>query len=148
VNRAAFNRSPTRFGEEKGAAMKFATISKSFVIGLALLVAASAFAATKGSLQISDPVTLNGTTLKPGDYKVEWDGSGPNVQLSIMHGKNVVAKTSAKLVDLPAPAANDAAVTIKNDSGPNSLAGIRFQGKKYALDLNQSSEAMQSGASQ
>ena len=52
--------------------MKFATVSKSVMLGLALLLASSAFAATKGSLQISHPVTVNGTQLKPGDYKVEW----------------------------------------------------------------------------
>ncbi len=37
--------------------MKFATVSKSLVMGLALLVASSAFAATKGSLQLNNPVT-------------------------------------------------------------------------------------------
>ena len=75
-------------------------------------------------------MTVNGTTLKPGDYKVQWEGSGPNVELSILQGKNVVAKVPAHVVDLPTPAANNAAVTRKNDSGPNSLAGVRFQGKK------------------
>lgn len=127
--------------------MKFATVSKSLVVGIALLLASTAFAATKASLSLNNPVVLNGTTLKPGDYKLEWEGSGPNVELSILQGKKVVTKTTAHMIDLPAPAANDAAVTIKNDSGPNSLAGIRFQGKKFALDLNQSGEAMSSQAS-
>lgn len=128
--------------------MKFATVSKSLGMVLALLLATSAFAATKASLQLDDPVTLNGTTLKPGDYKVQWDGTGPNVELSITQGKHIVAKASARMVDLPAPAANNAAVTMKNDSGPNSLAGIRFQGKKFALDLSGgSSDAMQGGSS-
>ncbi len=120
--------------------MKFATVSKSLVLGLALLLASSAFAATKASLQLSNPVTLNGTTLKPGDYKVQWEGSGPNVELSILQGKNVVAKVPAHMVELPTPAANDAAVTQKNDSGPNSLAGLRFQGKKFALELGEASD--------
>jgi hypothetical protein len=128
--------------------MKFATVSKSLGMVLALLVASSAFAATKASLQLDSPVTLNGTTLKPGDYKVQWEGTGPNVELSITQGKHIVAKASARMVDLPAPAANNAAVTLKNDSGPNSLAGIRFQGKKFALDLSSgSSDAMQGGSS-
>ena len=33
--------------------MKFATVSKSLVLGLALLLASDAFAATKGSMQLS-----------------------------------------------------------------------------------------------
>ena len=96
--------------------MKFATVSKSLVMGLALLLASSAFAATKANLQLSNPVLVNGTQLKPGDYKIQWDGSGPNVELSIIQGKNVVAKVPAHIVELANPAAYDAAVTHKNDS--------------------------------
>jgi hypothetical protein len=127
--------------------MKFATVSKSLVMGLALLLASSAFAATKANLQLNNPVTVNGTNLKPGDYKLQWEGSGPNVELSIVQGKNVVTKVPAHLVQLETPAANDAAVTRSNSSGPNSLAGIRFQGKKFALELGEASDGMQSGSS-
>jgi len=127
--------------------MKFATLSKSLVLGLAVLLASSALAATKASLQLSNPVLINGTTLKPGDYKVQWDGSGPNVELSILQGKNVIAKVPARVVDLQAPAANDAAVTQKNASGPNTLAGLRFQGKKFALELGEASDGMAGGSS-
>jgi hypothetical protein len=127
--------------------MKFATVSKSLVLGLALLFASSAFAATKASLQLNNPVTVNGTTLKAGDYKVQWEGSGPNVELSILHGKDVVAKVPARVVELQAPAASDAAVTRKSDSGPNTLAGLRFEGKRFALELGEASDSMQSGSS-
>jgi hypothetical protein len=127
--------------------MKFATVSKSVVLGVALLLTSSAFAATKASLQLSNPVTVNGTTLKAGDYKVQWEGDGPNVEVSFTQGKNVVAKAQAHVVELQTPAANDAAVTLKNDKGSNSLAGLRFQGKKIALELSASSEGMQGGSS-
>jgi hypothetical protein len=147
VNRAAFNRFPQR-GKEKGALMKFATVSKSFVLVAALLLASSAFAATKHTLQISTPVTVNGQTLKAGDYKVQWEGTGPNVELSILQGKNVVAKAPAHIVDLPSPSSSDAAVVRRNDSGTSSLTAIRFQGKKMSLELGDTSEAMQSGSSQ
>lgn len=127
--------------------MKFATVSKSLVLGLALLLASIAFAATKANLQLNHPVTINGTTLKAGDYKVQWEGSGPNVELSILQGKNVVAKASAHVVDLETPAANNAAVTRENPAGPNSLAGIRFQGKKFALELGEAGDGMTGGSS-
>lgn len=115
--------------------MTFATVSKSFVLGLALILASSAFAATKGSLQLTNPVMVNGTTLKAGDYKVQWEGNSPNVELSILQGKKVVAKVPAHVVELQVAASNDAAVTRENSSGPNSLTGVRFQGKKTALEL-------------
>ena len=127
--------------------MKFATVSKTLVLGLALMLASSAFAANKASLQLSRPVTVNGTTLKPGDYKVQWEGDGPNVELSIVQGKNVIVKAPAHVVQLETPAANDAAVTRANDNGPNSLAGIRFEGKKLSLELGESGEGMQAGSS-
>ncbi len=122
-------------------------VSKSLVLAAAMLLTSGAFASSKGTLQLSNPVTVNGTTLKAGDYKVQWEGSGPDVELSIMQGRNVVAKTSARLIDLETPAANDAAVTQASDSGTKSLAGIRFQGKKVALDLTGSGGAMQAGGS-
>jgi len=125
--------------------MKFATVSKSAVMGLALLLASSAFAGTKAHLQLQNPTTVNGAKLKAGDYKLEWEGTGPNVEVSILQGKTVVAKVPAKVVDLKAPAQNDAAVVNHNDDGSVSLAGARFSGKPYALEL-ESSDSMQSGS--
>jgi len=128
--------------------MKFATVSKSLMLGLALLLASSAFAAaSKGSLQLSNPTTVNGTPLKAGEYKVEWEGSGPAVELSIKQGKNVIAKVPARVVDLNNAAANDAAVIRRNNDGTTSLTAVRFQGKKFTLELGESSDGMQAGSS-
>lgn len=127
--------------------MKFATVSKSVVMGLALLLASGAFAGTKADLVLNNPTTLNGTKLKAGEYKLEWDGTGPNVEVSVLQGKKVVAKVPAKLVDLSTPSQNNAAVVTQNGDGTTSLAGVRFQGKKFSLELGESSEGMQSGSS-
>ncbi len=127
--------------------MKFATVTKSLVMGLVLLLAGSAFAASKASLTLSHDTTVNGTKLKAGDYKLQWDGSGPDVEVSIVQGKNVVAKVPAKLVDLSSNAANDAAVIKNNNDGTSTLAGVRFAGKKYALDLGEAGDGMQAGSS-
>jgi hypothetical protein len=51
------------------------------------------------------------------------------------------------VVELQAPAANDAAVTTQSSSGPNALTAVRFQGKKASLELTEGSEAMQGGSS-
>jgi len=115
--------------------MKFATVSKVLVGGLALLLASSAFAGTKASLSLADKVTVNGTTLKAGDYKLMWDGTGPNVEVSIMQGKNVVAKVPAKVVDLNSAAANSSALVTNNSDGTRVLTGARFEGKKFALEI-------------
>lgn len=126
--------------------MKMTTFSKSLVLGAALVLASSAFAASKANLSLSNPVMVNGTKVKPGDYKLEWEGSGPDIELSIMQGKTVVAKAPAHVVNLDNVAQNSAAVTKKSDDGTSTLAGVRFAGKKFALDLGQSTDNMQSGS--
>jgi hypothetical protein len=123
--------------------MKF---TKSLILGLAVLLASSAFAATKANLHLTDQTNINGTTLKAGDYKLAWDGTGPNVEVSIMQGKTVLTKVPGKVVDLQSPAVNDAAI-VTNGDGARSLAGARFEGKKFALELGTSSDGMQAGSS-
>jgi hypothetical protein len=127
--------------------MKFATVSKSVVMGLAVLLASSAFAVEKGSLELSNPAMVNGTKLKPGAYKLQWEGTGPNVELSILQGKSVVAKVQAHRIDLSTPSVNNAAVVRANGDGTASLEGVRFEGKKFALDLGEASDGMQNGSS-
>jgi len=122
--------------------MKFASVSKILVACAALLVASSAFASSKASLQLTNPANVNGTNLKAGDYKLQWDGNGPNVEVSVMQGKKVLAKVPARIVELPAPADYNAAVTKTGSDGSSTLQGVRFQGKKYALDLSGSGDGM------
>ena len=127
--------------------MKFATVSKSLVLGLALTLASTAFAASKANLTLNSATSVNGTHLKAGDYKLEWDGNGPNVEVSIMQGKKVLTKVPAKVVDLDKAPSNDSAILKQNGDGSMTLAGVRFQGKKYALELGEAGDGMQAGSS-
>ena len=126
--------------------MKFQSISKSLLLGLALLLATGAFAAAanKGSVQLMDSVTVSGKQLSAGTYSVKWDGSGPNVEVSILQGKEVVATTSARLIDLNQKTDNDTAVVKSNADGSKALSEIRFGGKKFALAIGSESAAMES----
>ena len=126
--------------------MKFATVTKSAVMGLALLLASSAFAANKANMTLNHSTTVNGTQLKAGDYKLEWEGSGPDVQLSIVQGKNVIAKVPAKVVELNSKAQNDAAVLKSNSDGSTTLTEARFAGKNFSLKIGED-DGMQSGSS-
>lgn len=126
--------------------MNFATVSKSLVVGLALFLASSAFAATKGHLALQNPTLVNGTQLKAGDYKLEWEGTGPDVEVSILQGKKVVAKVPAKVVELKTKAMDNSAIVNNNTDGTSSLAGIHFAGRTTALELPQSSQGMDAGS--
>ena len=125
--------------------MNVSKISKGLLLGLALLLATSVFAATnKGSLRVTDPLTVNGKQLPVGDYTVKWDGAGPNVELNIMRGKNVVATVPARMVDLDQSPNRDSLITTVNSDGRKSLNEIRFSGKKYALAINAESAKAES----
>jgi hypothetical protein len=128
--------------------MKSSKLWKRSLLGLALLLATSAFASNKGSLQLSEPVNVAGKQLPAGDYSVKWEGNGPNVELSILKGKAVVTKAPARVVDLSRSAGSDAAVTKVNSDGSRSLSEIRFSGKKQALAIGEESAKTSSDGSQ
>jgi hypothetical protein len=112
--------------------MKLSDVAKSVVLGLAVLLATSAFASNKGSLQVQAPVEINGQQLPAGDYQLRWEGTGPNVEVSVMRGNKEVAKTPAKVIELNQAPANDA-VVVDRSSGKASVSEVRFGGKKYVL---------------
>ena len=116
------------------------------VLGLAVLLATSAFASNKGSLHLSEAALVNGQQLPAGDYQLRWDGTGANVDLSIVQGGKVVTKTAAKVVEMSAASAYDAAV-LDRSSGTPSLMELRFAGKKFALAIGGSEKAEMSGSS-
>jgi HAMP domain-containing protein len=115
--------------------------SKVLSLGVLVLLAASAFAASKGSLQLTSPTVVAGKQLAQGDYTVKWEGSGPAVEASIMKGKTVVATVPAHLVELERASNSNAAVVHKSDDGNETLNQIRFSGKKYALEVSQETTA-------
>jgi hypothetical protein len=127
--------------------MKCANVSKGLLLGLTLLLATSVFASSnKGSLQTLSDVTVNGKALPAGEYSLQWEGTGSNVQLNILKGKKIVATTPARLVDLSQAPSLDAAVVTSNGDGSKSLTEVRFSGKKYALQIGEDSGSGTSGA--
>jgi hypothetical protein len=113
----------------KAGSFKYALVS------IAILVATSAFAANKGPLDLMSPVTVAGTQLAAGNYNVQWEGSGPGVQLSIKKHNKVVASTPAELMPVDHPFDNNAAVIGIEGDGSRNLLEIRFRGKKFALAI-------------
>lgn len=126
--------------------MKLNNVAKTVVLGLAVLLASSAFASNKGTLQVREAVEVNGQQLAPGAYQVRWDGTGSNVEVSFMQGKKEVAKTSAKVIALDKASGYDAAV-IDHASGKAAVSEVRFAGKKVALAIGGTDKAELNGNS-
>ncbi|MFI5102789.1 MAG: hypothetical protein ACHP9V_05385 [Terriglobales bacterium] len=126
--------------------MKLNHMAKTVVLGLAVLLASSAFASNKGSLYVQESVEVNGQQLAPGDYQLRWDGTGSNVEVSFMQGKKEVAKASAKVVALDRASDYDSAV-VDHSTGKATVSEVRFAGKKYALAIGATEKADMSGNS-
>lgn len=122
--------------------MKLSMISKSVLPGLALLLAASAFAANKpnkGSLDVSEPVTVSGQQLKPGEYKLKWEGAGSDVQVMIWSQGALVATVPAHVTDLGKAERSNGYESRRNDDGSQTVTQVSFGGKKYALSFDNAS---------
>ena len=116
--------------------MKSSMILKRLLMPLMLLLATGAFAATRESFNIYEPVSVNGHQLKPGKYQALWDGAGPNIEVSILSQGKVVTTSSARLIELSSKEKNDAVVFGKDNDGTSSLHEIDFAGKRYKLDFH------------
>jgi hypothetical protein len=121
-------------------------LAKTVVLGLAVLLASSAFASNKGTLQVHETLEVNGQQLAAGEYQLRWDGTGSNVEVSFMRGKKEIAKTSAKIINLDKASDNDSAL-VDHSSGKAIVTEVRFAGKKYALALGATEKAEMSESS-
>jgi hypothetical protein len=113
------------------------------LLTFSLLLAASAFAGNtnKGTLQVDETVTVGGKQLPAGKYQVEWAGSGSNVELSISHGRETLAKVPAQLLPLEKAGAASGYSTNTDQAGNKALTEIFFGGKKYELSIGEASAA-------
>jgi hypothetical protein len=117
-------------------------------VALSWLFATGAVAGpqNKGSLKLSDSVTVGGKQLAPGKYQLEWTGTGSNVELSIFNGKETVAKVPAQLVTLKKAEPESGYSTNANPGGSLRLTEIYFRGKRYDLSLGEVSAATTSSS--
>jgi hypothetical protein len=107
---------------------------------LALLLSVSAFARDKNqhSVKISDSVQVGGTQLEPGDYKVEWQGTGPEIQVNFVRGGKTVATVPGTLKTNDAQVRQDDIVTDTTSANTKTLTEIDFGRDKESLVFGQS----------
>jgi hypothetical protein len=115
--------------------MQATNFANRLVLGAALLLATSAFAAEKGSMKLFDPAVVGGVQLAAGEYNVMWEGTGPNVELKIQKGNKVVATAPAHTVELKNVPPSDGTTAKPNREGKMALSEIFFHGKTRALEI-------------
>ena len=108
---------------------KYIAIVAVLASGLSL----NAFAKDKNETRVtlSDSVQVGTTGLKPGDYTLQWEGNGPNVQVKVLKGRNLVATVPAKLAQ--GIGRNFDAITIRSVSNVKTLDQVDFAGGKRSL---------------
>jgi hypothetical protein len=101
-------------------------------------------AATKSqeNLSLGTPTKVGNSQLQPGDYKVVWEGNGPDVQVSFVQDKKTVATATAKLVHQPT--VYDGAVET-TDVANNSQILTSIEWKKQSLVFTNSASSQQTG---
>jgi hypothetical protein len=105
------------------------------LLSFTMFLSATACPANKGSLYVQSPSFAGETQLPAGEYTLEWEGHGPQVELKIKRGNRVQATVPATVIPLDQPSKLDAAVLDIDGNGSQALSEIRFSGKKFFLRI-------------
>lgn len=113
-----------------------------WLAGIALLAPVSVFAGQKneGKFTVAESVQFGTSQLKPGDYKVQWEGSGSDVQIKVLQYGKVVATAPGKLVPLEQVPGRDS-VTLDATNDVRKVEKIDFAKQKQELVISDSSMA-------
>jgi hypothetical protein len=126
--------------------MKMSRIS-TLLFGSALVLSSAVLAGenNKGKLELTDKIVVDGKPVEPGNYRVEWDGSGPAVQVKLLQGKQIVATLPAHVTEQASRNPQDAYSTAVEPDGSRELTAIYPSGKRLALEFDHSATSPQSG---
>jgi hypothetical protein len=114
--------------------LQFAAI----LLGSALLFPISALARDNAhSIEFTDMVKIGSTQLKPGSYKVEWQGTGSAVQVSFLRNGKTVATVPGTLKMNDNQVREDSVLTETTSADSSVLQEIDFGHEKEALVFNQ-----------
>jgi hypothetical protein len=94
------------------------------------------------SVEISDVVQIGSTQLKPSNYKVEWQGTGPAVQVSFQQNGKTMVTVPGTLKTNDDQVTQDAIVTEATSAGTSTLKEIDFGHQKLALVFDQNPGGM------
>jgi hypothetical protein len=110
--------------------MKYTAILAILAMSPAALLAAPKNSA---SVRFTETVTINGTQVPPGDYSVQWQGTGPAVEASILQGKKVLTTAPATLTERK----GDSEVAVETNQGENNtkvLEAIDWKNRSLHFD--------------
>jgi hypothetical protein len=102
---------------------------------LLLLLPAGAFAKEKSehNLRLDEAVEVGSAQLRPGNYKVEWKGTGPAVSIDFLENGRTLLSTTGRVVEKDKPAEADEVMTRKTTTNQQRLEELDFGNRKEIL---------------
>ena len=97
---------------------------------LMMPLALPAASKNKASITFEDTVIVNGTQIPPGDYRVQWEGTGSSVRVSIMKERETIATAPATVIQEKSPY-NDTAIRFTNG---NTVQDIEWRNQMIRFD--------------
>jgi hypothetical protein len=110
-----------------------------FAAAIMFLMPTLVFARQKDSVQVQfqGPVNVAGKQLAAGQYKLTWQGTGPDVTVNFIEHRKIVASVPANLVSDP----DSQSGTYETEAEPDKTVVLQ------AVDLNHESIRFQDGVS-
>jgi len=107
-------------------------------LALTLMLSLTAFAASKGkNITLNQDVTVNGTTLRAGNYFVKYDTNGQTAQVKFLRNNKEVATATGQVTQLPAAPAQDGVVTQGN-----TISELQFRNQTMAISFDNNMSSM------
>jgi hypothetical protein len=109
-----------------------------FILALMLPVGTFAKDNNRHTVEISDSVQVGSTQMKPGKYNVQWQGTGPEIQVSFVQNGKTVATVPGTLKTNDPHVTEDDIVTETTSANLKTLKEIDFSHNKESLVFEQS----------
>jgi len=95
-------------------------------------VASQASSRDSAKVTFDESVTVGGTKIPAGDYRVRWEGTGTSVAVTITKDNKVVASTPATLKEGSTP--YDEAVALKREGNATFVRSISWKTRSLYFD--------------
>ena len=110
---------------------------KKSVVWIVLLVATiSVFAKGSTNIRLSRSLVLNGTTLAPGEYRLNWTSEGDGVVVTFSMERKAVATAHGRFVDRDLKYDRSMLVFTTALDGATTLTEIRISGERRAITFD------------
>jgi hypothetical protein len=118
--------------------MKLSKIATT-LLGAALVFGTAVLAGevNKGTLNVEEKLNVQGKSLDPGSYKLEWTGTGPTVQVTVSQGRQTVATFPAQVTEQAKKNEANAYGSAPQADGSKELTAIYIGGKHTVLQVGE-----------